>query len=315
MKTVKLLIFGLVVILATLCLSGCSLCFHSYAPAACTVAKTCTKCAQTKGEALGHLWLEATCEEPATCSVCGATNGAKLEHDWSEPTCETPSTCKACGTTTGSPTGHTMRKATCTVPEKCVTCGMVKSPALGHFSSGEATCTTKESCKRCGTVIQSALGHKWQEATCTSPKTCLRCDLTEGKALWHNYSGLRCKRCQETNPNFLSFSQLGETIYSKTIGIPYSAIVVGGISWEVKGTTLTIQIDCEKTFDILGKNSNDRCEFVWKLYDKKGYIVDSDNARTEDLVKGDRSIVEFKIYNVDVTQTYKLKLYDYEALN
>lgn len=61
-----------------LCLSGCA-CKHEWAEATCTEPKTCTKCGETKGEAIGHKWEEATVDRPKTCSVCGLTEGEPKE--------------------------------------------------------------------------------------------------------------------------------------------------------------------------------------------------------------------------------------------
>lgn len=63
-----------------LCLSGCA-CKHEWAEATCTEPKTCTKCGETEGEALGHNWgewevsVEATPTSDGlkkrTCTLCG----------------------------------------------------------------------------------------------------------------------------------------------------------------------------------------------------------------------------------------------------
>ena len=64
-------------------------------------AKTCSVCAATEGEALGHTWVEATCSAPQTCSVCAVTEGETLEHTWVDATTEAPKTCSGCGATEG----------------------------------------------------------------------------------------------------------------------------------------------------------------------------------------------------------------------
>ncbi len=69
-------------VLLTVCvlmLTGCS-CEHVWAQANCVDAKTCTKCQETKGTALGHDWQDATCEIPKTCARCGETDGQPLGH-------------------------------------------------------------------------------------------------------------------------------------------------------------------------------------------------------------------------------------------
>lgn len=81
--------FMCILMSAILCLSisACG-CEHEWQEADCTHPRTCTKCGETEGEALGHEWQEADCEHPKTCSRCGATEGEALGHDaeeWGEP--------------------------------------------------------------------------------------------------------------------------------------------------------------------------------------------------------------------------------------
>ena len=61
-----------------LLLTACE-CRHEWVEATCTKPKTCTKCGETKGEAIGHKWEEATVDRPKTCSVCGLTEGEPKE--------------------------------------------------------------------------------------------------------------------------------------------------------------------------------------------------------------------------------------------
>lgn len=81
---------------------------HEWVEATCTEPKTCSKCGETEGEALGHDWIEASCASPKTCSRCGETEGETLAHtpgEWevvTEPTTitkgERVQTCAVCGT-------------------------------------------------------------------------------------------------------------------------------------------------------------------------------------------------------------------------
>ena len=59
-------------------------CEHDWQKATCTEPKTCSKCEEQRGNALGHDWMDATCEAPKTCSVCGETEGEVGEHDYIE---------------------------------------------------------------------------------------------------------------------------------------------------------------------------------------------------------------------------------------
>ena len=69
----------LAILLSVLVLTGCG-CDHEWDDATCTEPKTCSKCGETEGEALGHTWSEADCEHPKTCAVCGLTEGDPLGH-------------------------------------------------------------------------------------------------------------------------------------------------------------------------------------------------------------------------------------------
>lgn len=69
----------LAILLPVLVLTGCG-CDHEWDDATCTEPKTCSKCGETEGEALGHTWSEADCEHPKTCAVCGLTEGVPLGH-------------------------------------------------------------------------------------------------------------------------------------------------------------------------------------------------------------------------------------------
>ena len=82
-----------------LVLAGC--CSHEWFAATCEVPKTCAKCGETEGEALGHSWADATCTAPKTCSVCHAQEGSALGHNWVDATTEAPKTCIACNLTEG----------------------------------------------------------------------------------------------------------------------------------------------------------------------------------------------------------------------
>ncbi len=109
--------------LLTLLLTGCLFHKHEWAEATCEEPKTCVKCGETEGKALGHDVIEATCTEPQTCARCGKTKGKPLGHDWEEATCTEPKTCKRCGETEGEPLGHEWIPATVEAPKTCKRCG------------------------------------------------------------------------------------------------------------------------------------------------------------------------------------------------
>ena len=97
----KIRITALIFLLAML-LTGCG-CEHEWADATCLASKTCKRCQETEGEALGHIWADATCAEPKTCTACGETEGEALPHTWMEANYQEPKMCTECGTADGKP--------------------------------------------------------------------------------------------------------------------------------------------------------------------------------------------------------------------
>lgn len=83
-------------------LTGCQ-CSHEWTAADCTTPKTCTKCQETEGEALGHTWQEASCSAPKTCTACALTEGEPLAHTWQEANYQQSETCTVCAATEGEP--------------------------------------------------------------------------------------------------------------------------------------------------------------------------------------------------------------------
>ncbi|MBQ9784431.1 MAG: trypsin-like peptidase domain-containing protein [Clostridia bacterium] len=136
-------------------------CSHAWVDATCTTPKTCSKCQETEGEAIGHSWLDPTCTAPKTCSACQATEGSANGHTWLSATCTLPKTCSVCQSTEGSANGHDWLSATCTEPKTCSVCDETRG---------------------------SHLGHAWLDATCTEPETCQRCDATQGTSRGHSYN-------------------------------------------------------------------------------------------------------------------------------
>lgn len=68
-----------------LCFSLCACCLqHEWVDATCTEPKTCAKCGETEGEALGHQFSEAGYLSPAVCSVCGEVSGEPIPDFFTE---------------------------------------------------------------------------------------------------------------------------------------------------------------------------------------------------------------------------------------
>lgn len=77
-------------------------CTHSWISANCTAPKTCNKCGEVSGDALGHKWIAATCTTPKTCEVCGLETGVAKEHQWVDATYFSPKMCSVCQVTEGA---------------------------------------------------------------------------------------------------------------------------------------------------------------------------------------------------------------------
>ena len=89
--------------------------------------------------ACDHNFSNATCIKPATCTKCGETKGEALGHSFGEATCTTPETCSRCSRTRGVALGHTV---TCSDSEPCARCGMeINHRYKGNVKTGIVYCT------------------------------------------------------------------------------------------------------------------------------------------------------------------------------
>ena len=158
-----------------LVLSAC--CSHKWNDATCTEPRTCTKCGETEGEALGHNWADATCSTPQTCSVCKETTGVALGHQWVDATCTSAKICTVCNATAGEALGHKIeswnlvQESSCTEAGSqegiCTVCGEATAQALplnAHSSSDwvitvepteQSEGTREKTCKVCGMKLES----------------------------------------------------------------------------------------------------------------------------------------------------------------
>lgn len=131
-------------------------CDHDWSDATCTEPKTCSKCGETDGDALGHDWQEATCTTAATCSRCGETKGEPLGHDIAGWVTDTPATCSAEGSQHGicSRCGETQ---TASIPTIAHTEGeWVTTQAPTVSSTGIVTPGTQALlCSVCGATIRT----------------------------------------------------------------------------------------------------------------------------------------------------------------
>ena len=121
-------------------------CEHNWKEATCETAKTCERCGQEEGEALGHSWKEATCKTAKMCERCGKVEGKAKGHTEVTDEAVAP-TCTETGLTEG---------------KHCSVCNQViqaqtKVAALGHNYKETVTKPTTTSqgytthtCTRCG---------------------------------------------------------------------------------------------------------------------------------------------------------------------
>lgn len=96
----KLLLYILFILMISVMSACCR--NHQWAEATCTAPRTCVKCNETEGEALGHKWIAATCTEKEHCEICNETKGEPLGHVFLKPTLSTPAKCQTCGLEEGN---------------------------------------------------------------------------------------------------------------------------------------------------------------------------------------------------------------------
>ena len=91
---------------------------------------------QVKRDALGHDWIDATCTEPKTCDRCGETEGTALGHDWEGEWSSNADNhwhaCTRCDAKDGEDAHNPGAPATETTPQICTDCGYVIESATGH---------------------------------------------------------------------------------------------------------------------------------------------------------------------------------------
>ena len=125
----KLFTLSLIAVILLSLLTGCG-CSHQWTEASCTAARTCSKCGEIEGEALGHNWTEATCAAAKTCTRCGETEGSMLMHSWTDASCAAPQTCTACGATEGEVLPHIWMEANYQQPQTCSVCSKQEGAPL-----------------------------------------------------------------------------------------------------------------------------------------------------------------------------------------
>lgn len=162
-------------------------CSHEWTEATCTEPKTCEKCGETEGGALGHRWIDATCTEPKTCSRCSETQGAALGHliiDW---TIDTQPTCTQAGSQHGT----------------CARCGKTVTesiPTVAH-TEGEWVVTSEPIVNSDGSVIPGS-----KSLTCSVCGATIR---TESITITVTLSQQNALRTAHSYLDFTAFSHSG----------------------------------------------------------------------------------------------------------
>ena len=180
---------------------------------------------QVKRDALGHDWIDATCTEPKTCDRCGETEGTALGHNWATEWSSNADNhwhaCTRCDAKNDE-VAHTpdRTEATETDPIKCTVCGYVIESATGHVCANHlikveenpADCTNSGNIEHykcsgdtgCGKLYEdrtasvplteeqvklNALGHDWATEWSSNADNhwhaCSRCDAKDGEGA-HN---------------------------------------------------------------------------------------------------------------------------------
>lgn len=175
MRKLRLILTAIFVMALVTCLTACG-CDHEWQEATCVQAKTCVKCEETEGEALGHTWEAATCTAPETCGRCGETQGEALGHVWEAATCTAPETCGRCGETQGEALGHSVTDWT--VTEKA---------AYDESGTREGTCAV------CGETVTEAYSLSGEEREQAFKQACGTYSYDEIARSPGSYEGKRAK--------------------------------------------------------------------------------------------------------------------------
>ena len=151
----------------------------------------------------GHDWKEATCTDPKTCSRCGDTEGKALGHDfadvWSSDESGHWHVCSRCDAKADE-AAHTPDReaATETDPIKCSVCDYEIAPALGHTHTLTKVEAKAPTCTEDGNkayYVCSGCGKLYEDATGSAEITT---DETVDKATGHQYEWIIDKEATAT---------------------------------------------------------------------------------------------------------------------
>lgn len=147
--------------------------------------------------ALGHDWIDATCTEAKTCDRCGETEGTALGHDWEGEWSSNADNhwhaCTRCDAKDGEGAHNPGAPATETTPQICTDCGYVIESATGHVCANhltkvdrvEADCTTPGNIEHYKCSGDTGCGKLYEDRTASVPLTEEQVKLN---ALGHNWA-------------------------------------------------------------------------------------------------------------------------------
>jgi hypothetical protein len=161
---------------------------HTYAPATCTVASTCTECGATTGVELGHVDVnkDHNCDNGCGKNDIGAHSDSATDNDHICDYCQSSEILEKCADKAGDKdhkcdicgkdgvTEHDYAPATCDAPSTCTECGATTGEALKHewlstkkYPIKPATCveyaTYYKECKHCGESSENVTGEHYQD--------------------------------------------------------------------------------------------------------------------------------------------------------
>ena len=161
-----------------------------------TAARELTEGDVNRG-ALGHDWIGATCTEPKTCDRCGETEGTALGHNWATEWSSNADShwhaCTRCDAKDGEGAHNPGAPATETTPQTCTDCGYVIESATGHVCANhltkvdrvEADCTNPGNIEHYKCSGDTGCGKLYEDRTASVPLTEEQVKLN---ALGHNWA-------------------------------------------------------------------------------------------------------------------------------
>ncbi len=279
-----------------------------------------------------HSWKNATCEEPKTCSKCGETSGNALGHTTANGECYR---CNGyIGTKPAKPQyisnrsiNHDDNKGYFYFlfsfkdgNENEIKFGAtVKIRIVNSENETVYSKTHTVTEKDFGTWENKYYNKKWLAASIyiydaditlgssKSGKIYYTITASDGTS-WDEYS-LDISDDLPVKQTTIILPTLPDTIADFSYsGKTTSAVKITNITYEISDDDLYFYFTGEKTYDVEGNKYSRSCVVGWKLYDSEGYIVDSGTFYSPNIAVGEKFRDE-KEYAWDVIkpgETYTL---------